>query len=122
MAVGMPLDAPGDERDALGNKQRADAVLHHLARALECGEAGVERPALAPLWTMRDAQAIAKLLRVQRLARALELAQDLAAVIVGRRCAALGARPAAQRSPTWTFLRHLFFRLKSLPLPRWRNW
>ena len=47
VAVGMALDAPGDERDALRDEQRAGAVLHHLARALERGERLVERVALA---------------------------------------------------------------------------
>src|SRR5260221_71866 len=84
VAVGVALDAPGDQRDALGDEQRAGAVLHHLARALERGEAGVEGAALA----RADVQAIGELVGTQRLARAPELAPDLATGIVRRRRAA----------------------------------
>jgi hypothetical protein len=35
VAVGMALDAPGDERNAPCHEQAARAVLHHLAGALE---------------------------------------------------------------------------------------
>ena len=47
MAVGMALDAAGDERDALGDEQRAGAVLHDLAVALDLGERALE---LARSW------------------------------------------------------------------------
>ena len=111
--VGMALDAAGDERDALGDEQRAGAVLHRLARAHERGDAGVELVALA----RPDVEALGELLRRERLARALELAQDLVAVRVARRRSArrlvslgarrlvpLGARAAPQRGSRASFL------------------
>jgi len=83
----MSFDAPGDERDAPRDEQRAGAVLHHVARTLERGEAGVERAALV----RANVEALRELAWRERLARALELAQDLAPVIGSARVVARSA-------------------------------
>ena len=57
VAVGMAFDAAGDERDALRDEQRAGAVLHHLARALERARAPASNALRA---RALDAQALAR--------------------------------------------------------------
>ena len=111
VAVGMAFDATREHRDALGDEQRARAVLHHFAGTLERRQAELERAALAAA----DLESLGELLRRERLARALELAQDLARVVVGGRFGPLGAGPSAQRGSTGTLFWHSFFQLKSRP-------
>src|SRR5262249_28481923 len=91
MTVGMPLDASRERRDAPRDQQRAGAVLHDVAGALERCEACVECAALA----RAQVEALRELARRERLARALQLAQDFAPVIGAARVVALGARTAA---------------------------
>lgn len=80
VAVGMALHAPGEHLDALRDEQRAGAVAHDVAGALESNQPGIECAALA---RAADMQTIGELSRMQRLASVLELAQDLAAVVIG---------------------------------------
>jgi hypothetical protein len=77
VAVGMALDAPGDQGDALRHEQRAGAVLHHLACTLQNGERLVENAPLA----LADLQARGELIGRERRARAIQGGDDLARVI-----------------------------------------
>ena len=89
----MSFDAAGDERDLARDEQRAGAVLHHLAGALERGDAVLECALLA----RADAQLLRELAHAERLARSLQLAQDLARiVVVDGYVRALGSSAAAQ--------------------------
>ncbi len=78
MAVAMAFDASGDDRDALRDEQRACAVLHDVARALERRERLFEGIFLRT----GDAQPLRELFRRERLARELERVQDVARRIV----------------------------------------
>src|SRR3954468_15795062 len=93
----MAFDAPRDERDPARNEQRARSGLHHFSGALRRGEPGLACALLSPA----DTEVLRELARRQRLARTLELAQNLARVIVGGRSVgrlirALGTRAPAQ--------------------------
>jgi hypothetical protein len=65
--------------------------LHDVACALECGDADVECAALA----RADLESLGEFARRKRRARALELAQNLTAVLAAARLVALSARAAA---------------------------
>ena len=78
----MALDAARDQRDALRDEQRAGAVLHHLARALERGKRLLERRALALL----DLEALRQLLaREQARPRGSAPRESRAGVLRARR-------------------------------------
>ena len=73
---GWPSTRPGDHRDALRDQQRAGAVLHDLAGALERAQRALEfAPRLAP-----DAQPRGELVGAQRRARGVQRAEDAARV------------------------------------------
>ena len=91
VAIGMALDAAGEQGDALRDQQGSGPVLHHFARALECGKRGLESPALASL----DLEARSELLRGERRAGAVQGIENFVAVAIARH-AALGARAPAQ--------------------------
>jgi len=100
MAVGMALDASRDERDAFRDEQRAGAVLHHLARALERGKRLLERRPLALL----DLEALRQLIARERRARAVHRLENLALVIRARRRRPLCAVTAPERCFSCLFL------------------
>jgi hypothetical protein len=100
VAVGMALDASGDQRDALRDQQRSGAVLHHLARALERGQRLVERAALAPL----DLEALRELGARERRAGAVQRVDDLARVFRRRGLRPLCPSTSAKRCFSCLFL------------------
>jgi hypothetical protein len=100
VAVGMALDPPGEERDALREEQRAGAVLHDFAGALERGERLVERLSLALL----DGEAIGKLARRERRAGAVQRLADLMRVFGRESARPLGAVAAPKRCFLCLFL------------------
>ncbi len=109
VTVGVALDAPGHRGDAPRDEQRAGAVAHHLARALERGERNVELAALVP----RNTQALRELVGVHRRAGALENAQGFRKILLLFR-----TRASPQRASTWSSFSHCSFRLESRLLCR----
>jgi hypothetical protein len=94
VAVGMAFDASGEHLDALRDEQRTGAVAHDGARTLERSEAGVE---CAPLARAAHLEALGEFSGIERLSSALELSQNLGAVVVRRLelLGPLGASPSA---------------------------
>ncbi len=73
----MAFDASGNECNAPRDEQRAGAVLHDFAGALERCEPDVECAALA----RADLEPARELVRRERRAGALERAQDVAPIL-----------------------------------------
>jgi hypothetical protein len=100
VAVGVAFDAPGDERDALCDEQRAGAVLDDFARALERSKRLVERLPLALL----DREALSELVRREGRARAVQRFADLMPVFGCRRRRPFGTIAAPKRCFLCLFL------------------
>jgi len=96
MTVGVPFNAPGDERDALRDEQAAGAVLHHVSGALERRERALE---IAPR-VARDVEPRGKLVGRERRSRGIENSKDALRV----RSVPLGSMPSSQRGSFGLFL------------------